>query len=54
MPADDIVANHEYGVSVEEIAEQFRIAPAIVQELLSYAEKCHPAARPDCAVRRSA
>ena len=45
MPADDIVANHEYGVSIEEIAEQFRIAPAIVQELLSYAERLHPVAR---------
>ena len=36
MPADDIVANHEFGVSIEEIAEQFRIAPATVRELLSY------------------
>ena len=45
MPADDILANHEYGVSIEEIAEQFRIAPAIVRELLSYAESLHPVAR---------
>jgi uncharacterized protein (DUF433 family) len=45
MPADDIVANHEYGVSVKEIAEQFRIAPSIVQELLSYAEGHRPVAR---------
>jgi uncharacterized protein (DUF433 family) len=44
MPADDIVANHEYGVSVEEIAAQFRIAPSIVQELLSYAERLQPIA----------
>lgn len=45
MPADDIVANHEYGVSIEEIAGQFRIAPAIIQELLSYVERLHPVAR---------
>ena len=45
MPADDIVANFEYGVPIDEIAEQFRIAPAIVQELLSYAERRHPVAR---------
>lgn len=45
MPADDIVANHEYGVSIEGIAEQFRIAPVIVRELLSYAERLHPVAR---------
>ena len=44
MPADDIVANHDYGVSTEEIAEQFRVAPAIVRELLSYAERLHPVA----------
>ena len=45
MPADDILANHEYGVSIEEIAEQVRIAPAIVRELLSYAGRLHPVAR---------
>jgi uncharacterized protein (DUF433 family) len=45
MPADDVVANYEYGVSIEEIAEQFRIAPAIVRELLSYADGLHPVAR---------
>ena len=45
MPADDIVANYEFGVPIEEIAEQFRIAPATVQELLSYAERRHPVAR---------
>ena len=45
MPAGDIVANHEYGVSIDEIAEQFRIAPAIVQALVSYAERLHTVAR---------
>jgi uncharacterized protein (DUF433 family) len=45
MPVDDIVANHEYGLSVAEIAEQFRIAPGIVGDILSYAES-HTIARP--------
>ena len=45
MPADDLVANHEYGVSIKEIAEQFRIPVAIVQELVIYAEGLHPIAR---------
>jgi uncharacterized protein (DUF433 family) len=37
VPAEDIIANYEYGVSVKEISEQFRIAPQIIKELLSYA-----------------
>jgi uncharacterized protein (DUF433 family) len=37
MPAEDIIANYEYGVFVKEISEQFRIAPQIIKELLSYA-----------------
>ncbi len=44
MPADDILANYDYGVSIAEIAEQFRIEPAILRELLSYAERLYPAA----------
>jgi uncharacterized protein (DUF433 family) len=46
MPADDLVANYESGVSVDEIAEQFRIPLAPVQDLLRYAETHHTLARP--------
>ncbi|MBZ5521120.1 MAG: DUF433 domain-containing protein [Acidobacteriia bacterium] len=46
MPVDDIIANYEYGVSVGEISEQFRIKPEIISELLSYAERHHELARP--------
>ena len=41
MPVDDIIANYDYGVSIEEIADQFRIEPWIVRELLNYAERRH-------------
>src|SRR5262249_40108448 len=37
MPVDDIVANYEYGVSVEEIAQQFGIKAEIIKNVLSYA-----------------
>lgn len=46
MPAEDIIANYEYGVSVKEISEQFRISPEIIRELLSYVERHHALARP--------
>lgn len=46
MPAEDIIANYEYGVSVKEISDQFRIAPEVIQELLSYVERHHALARP--------
>ena len=38
MPVDDIVANAEYGVSVDEIGEQFGLAVATVRGVLAYAE----------------
>ncbi|MCX6591013.1 MAG: DUF433 domain-containing protein [Acidobacteria bacterium] len=46
MAADDVVANHEYGVSAEVIAEQFGLSTALVNELLTYAERLHPVAHP--------
>ena len=46
MPVEDILANYEYGVSVSEISEQFRLEPQIIRELLSYAERRHALARP--------
>jgi len=46
MPVEDILANYEYGVSIAEISEQFRIAPRTIQDLLSYAESHHTFARP--------
>ena len=46
MLVEDILANYEYGVSISEISEQFRIAPTIIQDLLSYAERRHAVERP--------
>jgi uncharacterized protein (DUF433 family) len=46
MPVEDILANYEYGVSIAEISEQFRIGPTTIQDLLSYAESHHIFARP--------
>ena len=46
MPVEDIIANYEYGVSVEEISEQFQIPAQIITELLSYVERHHALARP--------
>ncbi len=46
MPVEDIIANYEYGVSVDEISEQFQIPAQIITELLSYVERHHALARP--------
>ena len=46
MPADDILANYEYGVSVEEIAEQFGIEAETIRDVLNYAERHNALARP--------
>ncbi len=46
MPAEDIIANYEYGVSVKEISEQFHISPEVIKELLNYVERHHALARP--------
>ena len=46
MPADDILANYEYGVSVEEIAGQFGIEAETIREVLSYAERHNAIAHP--------
>jgi uncharacterized protein (DUF433 family) len=46
MPVEDILANYEYGVSVEEISEQFGIKPQNIRDLLSYAERHNALAHP--------
>jgi uncharacterized protein (DUF433 family) len=46
MPVDDILSNYEYGVSVEEISEQFGIEASTIQNVLSYAERHNALARP--------
>ncbi len=38
MPANAIVDNFDYGVSVAEIAEQFEILPEQVEAILTYAK----------------
>jgi uncharacterized protein (DUF433 family) len=37
MPADAIVDNFDYGLSVAEIAEQFEIPPDLIEAILTYA-----------------
>lgn len=39
MPVEDIIANFRYGVSVEEISEQFQIPVDTIKAVLRYAEK---------------
>jgi uncharacterized protein (DUF433 family) len=46
MPAEDIIANYEYGVPVNEISAQFQISAQIITELLNYVERRHALARP--------
>ncbi len=46
MPVDDVIANYEYGVSVEEISEQFEIEAETIRNVLSYAERHNVLARP--------
>jgi uncharacterized protein (DUF433 family) len=38
MPANAIVDNFDYGVSIAEIAEQFEIPPERVEAVLTYAK----------------
>ena len=38
MPVNAIVDNFDYGVSVEEIAEQFEIPAARIEAILNYAK----------------
>ena len=38
MPADAIVDNFDYGMSIAEIVEQFEIPPDRVEAILSYAK----------------
>jgi len=45
MPANAIVDNFDYGVSVDEIAEQFEISTGCVEAILAYA-KSHRVAHP--------
>jgi uncharacterized protein (DUF433 family) len=46
MPVEDIVANYEYGVSINEISTQFQVPANIIRELLTYVERRHALARP--------
>ena len=46
MPVEDILANYEYGISVAEICEQFRIALQTIQDLVIYAERHQAVTRP--------
>ena len=45
MPANAIVDNFDYGVSLSEIAEQFELPPDCVQTIVSYAQS-HRVAHP--------
>ena len=45
MPVEDIIANYEYGVSINEISAQFQIPEQAVSELLKYVERRHSLAR---------
>ena len=38
MPADAIVDNFDYGVSVAEIVEQFEVPPDRIEAILTYAK----------------
>jgi uncharacterized protein (DUF433 family) len=46
MPVEDIIANYEYGVPVNEISAQFQISAQIITELLNYVERRYALARP--------
>jgi uncharacterized protein (DUF433 family) len=41
MPVDTIVDNHEYGVSIAGICEQFGIDQNIVRDVLIFADRQH-------------
>jgi uncharacterized protein (DUF433 family) len=45
LPVSAIIDNFDYGLSVEEIAQQFEVSPDRVQAILAYAEN-HRVARP--------
>jgi len=45
MPANAIVDNFDYGVSVSEIAEQFELPPDRIEAILTYAQS-HRVAHP--------
>jgi uncharacterized protein (DUF433 family) len=45
MPANAIVDNYDYGVSVAEISEQFEVPQDRIQAILSYAQS-HRVAHP--------
>jgi uncharacterized protein (DUF433 family) len=38
MPADAIVDNFDYGVSIDEIAEQFEVPTESIEAILTYAK----------------
>ncbi len=45
MPAGAIIANFDYGVSVDEIAEQFELTPDRIEAIVAYAQS-HRVAHP--------
>jgi uncharacterized protein (DUF433 family) len=45
LPADAIVDNFDYGASIAETAEQFEVAPELVQAIVTYAQN-HRVAHP--------
>ena len=45
MPANAIVDNFDYGVSVSEIAEQFELPPDCIEAIVTYAQS-HRVAHP--------
>jgi uncharacterized protein (DUF433 family) len=45
MPADAIVDNFDYGLTVGEISQQFDLPPSQVEAIVSYAQG-HHVARP--------
>ncbi len=42
MPADDVVENYESGSPVDEIAENFALAPSDIRTILAYASSHKP------------
>ena len=46
MPVEDVIANYEHGVSLDEICEQFGLNVGAVKTLLTFAESHHALTRP--------
>ena len=46
MPANAIIDNFEFGLTIAEISEQFEVAENLIEQILIYAES-HRVAHPD-------